>query len=489
MLSRPPHAATVVGSGPNGLAAALVLARAGVKVTVVEAADTAGGGLRSSTDTHGVRHDHCATTFPLAQASPFFREFGQALAGHGLELATAPVDAVHVLDTTRSATLHTSVADTAAGLPGTDGRIWQAFFGPLGDPADRAAKVTDEFLRPILHVPRHPLLFAGFGVQAGLPASWSWRRFRSPETRALLAGIMAHAFTPLNLPGSSAAGTLLTVAGHAHGWPVAVGGSQSMADAMLAELAALGGSVVTGMQVTDVSQVSGADVLLLDTSVEDAARILGDRVPDRVARSWRRFHRGPAVAKVDYTIEDGIPWSSPDARRAATVHLSGTADQVAAAEKDCWQGRLPRRPFTLVGQPWLADPGRTVVYDNRQLNPVWAYAHVPAGWTGTAQDTFDLVTAQIEDAAPGFRDHVVDWSASDPARVEATGRNNIGGDISGGANDLVQLLARPRLLRPYDTGVPGVFLCSSSTAPGGGVHFMCGMNAADRCCPGAGAGR
>ena len=486
MPSHPPSTATVVGSGPNGLAAALVLARAEVKVTVVEAEATAGGGLRSSTDDHGVRHDHCATTFPLAQASPFFREFGSALAGHGLEFATAPVDAVHVLDVTRSASLLTSVADTAAGLPGKDGRLWHASFGPL---ADRADQVTDEFLRPILHLPRHPLLFAGFGVQAGLPASWSWRRFRSPETRALLAGIMAHAFTPLHLPGSSAAGTMLTVAGHAHGWPVAVGGSQSVADAMLAELTALGGSVVTGERITDLSQVTDADAVLLDTSVEDAARILGDRVPDRIARTWRRFRRGPAVAKVDYTVEGGIPWSSPDARRAATVHLGGTADRVAAAEKDCWQGRLPRRPFTLVGQPWLADPSRTVTHGGRQLNPVWAYAHVPAGWTGTAQETFDLVTSQIEDAAPGFRDHVVDWSASDPAGVQATGRNNTGGDISGGANDLVQLLARPRLLRPYDTGVPGVYLCSSSTAPGGGVHFMCGMKAADRCCPGAGDGR
>lgn len=483
-MTHPPRTATVVGSGPNGLAAALVFARAGVKVTVVEASDTPGGGLRSGTDARGVLHDHCATTFPLTQASPFLREFGPALAARGLEFASAPVDAVHVLDSTRSAALHTSVADTAEGLPGGDGRIWRASFGPL---ADRATEVTDEFLRPVAHLPRHPLVWAGFGAQAGLPASWSWRRFRSDEARALFAGIMAHAFTPLHLPGSSAAGMMLTVAGHAHGWPVAVGGSQTIADALLAELAALGGSVVTGMQVTDLSQVSGSDVLLLDTSVEDAARILGDRMPDRIAKTWRRFRRGPAVAKVDFTIEGEVPWSSPAARRAGTVHLGGTASQIADAERDCWSGRLPRRPFLLVGQPWLADPSRTVVRDGHPLNPVWAYAHVPAGWTGTAQETFDLVTTQIEDAAPGFRDRIVDCAASPPAAVAASGRNNLGGDIGGGASHLPQLLARPRLLRPYDTGIPGVYLCSSSTAPGGGVHFMCGANAAVRALQALGA--
>jgi phytoene dehydrogenase-like protein len=476
-MSRPPRTATVVGSGPNGLAAALVLARAGVRVTVVEAADTAGGGLRSGTDDRGVRHDHCATTFPLTQASPFFREFGPALAARGLEFTSAPVDAVHVLDSTRSAALHTSVTDTAEGLPGGDGRTWRATFSPL---ASRAGAVTDEFLRPVAHLPRHPLVWAGFGAQAGLPASWSWRRFRTAEARALFAGIMAHAFTPLHLPGSSAAGMMLTVAGHAHGWPVAVGGAQAIADALLAELTALGGSVVTGTRVTDLSQVTDADTVLLDTSVEDAARILGDRVPDRVGKAWRRFRRGPAVAKVDFTVEGEVPWLSDDARRAGTVHLGGTASQLADAERDCWSGRLPQRPFTLVGQPWLADPSRTVVRDGRALNPVWAYAHVPAGWGGTPEQTVELVTAQIEDAAPGFRERIVECAASPPAAVAASGLNNIGGDISGGANHLPQLLARPRLRYPYDTGVPGVYLCSSSTAPGGGVHFMCGMNAAQR---------
>lgn len=486
---RPPRTATVVGSGPNGLAAALVLARSGVEVTVVEAASGAGGGLRSSTDSSGVLHDRCATTFPLAQPSPFLRLFGPSLTGRGLRFATAPLDAVHVLDNRRSAALHTSVAQTASGLPGRDGAVWKATFGPL---AERAGTVTGEFLRPVVHLPRHPPVFVGFGVQAGLPATLSARRFRSPEARALFTGVAAHAFTPLDMPASSAAGMMLTVAGHSAGWPVAVGGSQTVADTLVRQLRALGGTVVTDTPVTDLGQVADADIVMLDTSPEAAAKILGDRLPGHVARTWRRFRRGPAVAVVNCVVEGGVPWSGHPAEtagQAVTVHLGGTAEQVAVAERECWSGRLPEHPFTLVGQPWLADPSRSVVRDGRALHPVWAYSHVPAGWEGTPRQTFDLVTEQIERAAPGFRDRVTAWTASPPSAVASHNPNNADGDIAGGASHLPQLVARPRLLHPYDTGVPGVYLCSSSTAPGGGVHFMCGMNAAERALRGPVSGR
>lgn len=473
--------AVVVGSGPNGLAAAFVLARDGVDVTVVEAADTVGGGVRSGDLLQtGLIHDMCSAVHPLAQVSTLLRDpsIGPELERGGLRFATAPVDMVHVLSPTSAATLHTSVAETGAGLPGWDGRVWRASFEAL---SSRADAVADEILGPLLHVPRHPFVLAGFGAGAALPASWSWRRWRSPEARALFAGIAAHAFTPLHLPASSAAGALLTVAGHRYGWPVAVGGSQRIADALIAGIRRNGGTIVTGTRITDLAQVRNADMVLLDTSVEIAAGILGDRLPARVAQAWSRFRRGPAVAKVDYVLDGDVPWSSPDARRAGTVHLGGTAEDIAAAEQECWDGSLPTRPFTLVAQQYLADPSRSRTVNGRRINPLWAYAHVPAGWDGTAQDTFELVTSQIERAAPGFRDTVVDWCATPPSMMEEHNPSYAGGDISGGANDFRQLVARPRPgPHPYDTGVPGVYLCSSSAAPGGGVHFMCGVRAARR---------
>ncbi|WP_072577727.1 phytoene desaturase family protein [Corynebacterium pseudotuberculosis] len=477
-LRRDPRTAIIVGSGPNGLAAAVILADAGLSVTVVEASTTIGGGTRSAElILPGVMHDICSAVHPLAKASPFYHRYADQLTEHGLRFANAEIDMVHILDKHHSATLHTAVSRTADGFRDAwDRHAWRSTFGPLANSAD---SIADEFLRPMLHLPRYPLLFARFGINAGLPASWSAYRFHSAEARALFTGIAAHAFTPLNFPGSAASGTMLTVAGHKHGWPVAIGGSQAIADALTALLESLGGTVVTGQPVTEIDQVSDADIILLDTSVEAAASILKGSLPDRIARSWIRFRRGPAVAKVDYIIEGDVPWSRPDARKSGTVHLGGTSDQIKAAEKDCWVGRLPERPFTLVSQQYLADASRSVKRAGQQLNPLWAYAHVPAGWKGTKVETFELVTAQIEDVAPGFREQIIDWVAYSPDAIEAYNRNNIGGDISGGANDLLQLLARPRMSpEPYFTGVPGVYLCSSSTAPGGGVHFMSGMNAA-----------
>jgi phytoene dehydrogenase-like protein len=480
MTPRPPRTATVVGSGPNGLAAAVVLAEAGLRVTVVEAADTVGGGTRSGELlVPGVVHDLCSAAHPLAQASPFFHRYGDRLADHGLAFATAEVDMVHVLDAGRTASLHTDVSRTAAGFgDARDARAWRA---SVGSSASHADDIAAEFLQPVLHLPRRPLLFAGFGVNAALPATWSRRRFRTAEARALTAGIAAHAFTPLTRPGSSAAGALLTAAGHRYGWPVAVGGSQAIADALVGLLESLRGSVVTDTPVTDLGEVADADVVLLDTSVETAASILG---PTPAGAG------GACLAPVPTRAGGGESRLRPRRRRAVDrpgrpARRHGPSRRHRGADHRRRTGLLGRtpaaRPFTLVCQQYLADPSRSTVVDGRQLNPLWAYAHVPAGWDGTPQQTFELVTAQIEDAAPGFRDRIVDHVASPPAVVEAHNRNNAGGEISGGANDLVQLLARPRFSPdPYSTGIPGVYLCSSSTAPGGGVHFMCGMNAAVR---------
>lgn len=456
----------------------MILADAGLSVTVVEAADTIGGGTRSAElMVPGVIHDLCSAAHPLAQASPFYHRYSDHLTAHGLRFTTAEVDMVHILDKHHSAVLHTAVSRTAEGLRNDwDAWAWKTTFSPL---ANRADDIADEFLRPMLHVPRHPALFAGFGINAGLPASWSARRFRGMEARALFTGIAAHAFTPLSLPGSAAPGTMLTVAGHKYGWPVAAGGSQSIATALTALLESLGGRVVTGQRVTDLAEIADADIILLDTSVETAASLLGHVLSDKIARAWSRFRLGPAVAKVDYVIEGDVPWTSLDAQCAGTIHLGGTAEQIAAAEKDCWAGRLPDRPFTLVCQQYLADPARSTTVNGQRINPLWAYAHVPSGWEGTEQETFELVTSQIEREAPGFRERILDWKSSPPTAVAEHNPNNIGGDISGGANDILQLLARPRFSSdPYYTGVPGVYLCSSSTAPGAGVHFMGGMNAA-----------
>ena len=301
--------------------------------------------------------------------------------------------------------------------------MWQASFSPF---VDRVGPLADEVLRPLAHLPKRPVTLAGFGTQALLPASWSWRRFRTPQARALFAGIAAHAFTPLHLPASSAAGTLLTVAGHAHGWPVAVGGSQAIADALAAELRSFGGEIVTDSPVTGFPQVNDADTVLLDTSLEVAAAILGDSF----RTGWRvpgRFRRGPAVAKVDYVLEGDVPWSHQDARRAGTVQLAAPPNRSPMPSRTVGQDA-----YRSVPSPWsassTADPSRSRVIDGRTLNPLWAYAHVPAGWTGSEQETFNLVTAQIERAAPGFRS--ASWTGGPlPAAVASTTSQRRRGDL------------------------------------------------------------
>ncbi|MDK8894269.1 NAD(P)/FAD-dependent oxidoreductase [Corynebacterium sp. MSK006] len=470
--------AVVVGSGPNGLAAAVALADAGVRVTLLESAESVGGGLRSGDFlVDGVTHDICSAAHPMLQASPFFHRYRDRLSGLGLSFASPDYDMVHVLDDARSATLFSDLDQMHRGIPDRgDAERWRSGCERLAANADA---VAGDFLRPVFGVPSSPRSFAEFGLKAALPASWTWRRYSSDEARALFAGIAAHAFTPLSWPGSSAPGFLIAVVGHRYGWPVAVGGSQSIADAMLRLFLSLGGEFVPGTLVESYEEIQDADVVMLDTSVEAARKILGPRLPSRVERAWSRFRRGPGVAKVDYVIDGDVPWISEPARSAGTVHLGGRAEEVAAAESECWKGRLPDSPFTLVGQQYLADPSRSYVGGGRRLNPLWSYSHVPAGWGGDEKACFELVTSQIERYAPGFRDTIVEFKASPPSRVEEYNPNNIGGDISGGANDLVQLIKRPRVSSdPYFTGVPGVFLCSSSTAPGAGVHFMCGANAA-----------
>ncbi len=461
--------AIVVGSGPNGLAAAARLARAGVGVTVLEAADTIGGGTRSGElIVPGLVHDHCSAFHPLAASSPFLRSLG--LEAHGLRWRWAEVECVHPLDDGSAGVLHRSVEETAAGL-GADGGRWRRVFGPLT--AHFEALMADAG-QPILRVPHHPLLMARFGVRAVQPGAAMAHRWRSEPARALWTGVAAHACYRLDRPLTSAVGMMLLTAAHAQGWPVAEGGSQAIADALAADLRAHGGVIETGRRVTSASELEGADVVMLDVSPGVAADLLGDRLPGRVGRAYRRFQHGPGAFKVDFAVHDGVPWTAPAARRAGTVHLGGSAAEVLANERAVTTGSMPERPFVLVGQQYLADPTRSV----GTIHPLWTYAHVPNGYTG---DATEAIVAQIERFAPGFRDRIAGMAVRSATEMSVFNANYVGGDIIGGASSPRQILFRPRVARnPYATGVPGVYLCSASTPPGAGAHGLCGVNAADR---------
>lgn len=459
--------AIVVGSGPNGLAAALTLAAAGVEVTVLEAQPWLGGGARTVEATlPGLLHDECSGFHPLAQDTIFSKQFD--LNAYGLEWAWPEVQFAHPLDGGRGAAVRRSVAETAELLAG-DARAYERIFGPLTNQFNAIAR---EFLQPMLHIPNHPFALARFGAYAAMPASLLARRWSSDEARALWSGVAAHAFRPLNSFMSSAIGVALGTAAHAFGWPVAVGGSGAISEATTKMLKERGVVLETSVRVTDYKQIQDADVVLLDTSPEGAMNILGDKLPNRVARAYRRFEHGPGSFQVSFAVEGGIPWTHEDSRLAGTVHLGGTFEQIADAEKQIWQGKMPEKPFVLLGQQSLADPSRA----KNNIHPIDAYAHVPAGYEG---DATEAIIAQIERFAPGFRDRVQTFSVRSTTKIASMNANFVGGDITTGANTPRQLVFRPRVaLDPYSTGVRGVYLCSAATPPGAGAHGMSGWHAA-----------
>jgi phytoene dehydrogenase-like protein len=461
--------AIVVGSGPNGLAAAARLAHAGLDVTVLEAADTIGGGTRSSEMiVPGLVHDHCSAFHPIAAASPFLTDLD--LASDGLSWLQPVVDCAHPLDDGSAGVLCRSIDRTADGM-GRDGAAWRRLFAPM------AARFDDLFAdasQPVLRVPRHPLTLARFGSAVLLPATTLARLWSTEEARALWAGVAAHTFHRLDRPMTSAVGLMLIVAGHAKGWVVAEGGSQAIANALAADIQRHGGTIETGVRVTTAADLPSTDVLMLDVAPSIAADILGDRLPSRVARSYRRFRHGPGVFKVDFAVEDGVPWTAPSARQAGTVHLGGDLDEVVANEKAVHTRAMPERPFVLVGQQYLADPTRSV----GNVHPVWSYAHVPHAYSG---DATPAIVAQIERFAPGFRERIIGTAVRSATDMSVYNANFIGGDVIGGSSSPTQLLFRPRLaVDPYYTGIPGTYLCSASTPPGAGAHGMCGANAAAR---------
>lgn len=458
----------VVGSGPNGLAAAITLAQAGCEVRVLEAQSSIGGGARSMELTlPGFIHDHCSAIHPLAAGSPFFRHLPLHL--YGLEWVHSEYPVAHPLDDGTAAVLHRSVEETASAF-GPDGVPYRHLMRPL---VRHWEALSDEFLQPLLHFPSHPLLLARFGMQALRSArGLSFRCFRSQAARALFAGLAAHSFLPLDAPASSAMALVLAMFGHAVGWPLPRGGAQCISNALAALVRALGGSIQTRREVTSLGDLPDADAILFDLTAWRAAPLVRGHVSSRLEKRLASFPHGPSVFKVDYALSAPIPWIAPECHEAATVHLGGTFSEIAAAEHDVMHGRLPKRPFVLLAQPTICDPTRAP----EGSHIAWAYCHVPRGNT---IDMTAAIEAQIERFAPGFRQTILARHVTRAAELEAANANLDGGDITGGAYDLWHLLARPVFaLNPYRLGRSQLYLCSSSTPPGGGVHGMCGYWAA-----------
>ncbi|RZS39252.1 phytoene dehydrogenase-like protein [Herbihabitans rhizosphaerae] len=459
--------AVVVGAGPNGLAAAIVLAGAGLAVRVYEAAGTIGGGARTAELTlPGFRHDVCSAVHPMAIASPFFRAFD--LGAHGVEMRTPEVSYAHPLDGGRAGIAWHDLDRTTDGL-GVDGAAWRALLGPLRDAwPDVVALGMSDFRR----LPRAPVTAARFGARVLEQGSPLWgRRFHDQVAPAMITGVAAHAITPPRSPAPAGVALLLGALAHAGGWPVPRGGSQSIVDALTAELVRRGGSVITGHRVASLDELPPARAVLLDVTPGALARMAGDRLPAGYLRALRRFRHGAAACKVDFALSGPVPWTVPECAPAGTLHLGGSRAEIVTAERDVLAGRHSERPFVLASQPHVVD-------DSRGGHTLWTYAHVP---NGSTVDMTEAVTARIEAFAPGFRDLVLASNVITAAEASTHNANYVGGDIAAGAISLRQTVFRPTVRwNPYATPIPGVYLCSSSTPPGPGVHGMCGVHAAAR---------
>jgi phytoene dehydrogenase-like protein len=460
--------AVVVGSGPNGLAAAIEVARAGHSVCVFEAREQVGGGARSAELTlNGFVHDVCSAIHPLGFASPFFRTL--PLAEHGLEWIHPPAALAHPLDDGTAAVLEKSILRTAARL-GEDAQAYTKLFAPLAENED---KLLSEILAPPIHIPRYPFLMLNFGIHAIQAASsFAQRRFRGPRAQALFAGIAGHANMPLDASPTAAFGLLLGWLGHTGGWPFPKGGSQKLSDSLAAHLQVLGGRVFTGRRIRSFRDIPAARAVFFDVPPRELLSITGDRLPSSYRRTLEHFRHGPGVFKVDWALSQRVPWKAKECLRAGTLHIGGTLEEVVAAESEVAKGEHPERPFILFAQQTIFDQTRAP----SGKHTGWAYCHVP---NGSTFDMTDRIEAQIERFAPGVRDCIIGRHTMSTADFEAYNPNLIGGDIGGGLQTIRQVVARPSLRRlPYITPAPGLFICSSSTPPGAGVHGMCGFYAA-----------
>lgn len=456
----------MIGAGPNGLAAAVVLAQAGLRVEVFEAEAQPGGAARTMELTlPGFLHDFGSSVYPMGAGSPFFRSL--PLAELGLEWVHGDACVAHPLDDGTAVFLENTLEAQEPEL-GVDGRRWVELMQPF---ADRWWDFADDALRPPLHIPRHPLLMARFGMYAVQPANLLARQFRTHRAKALLAGIVGHSLLSFHQVMSSAVGMIFGATAPAVGWPVAKGGAQAIPNALIRRLEQLGGVVHTGRRIASLDQLDTRDAITMcDVTARQLLQIAGTRLQPGFRGALKMFQYAPGAFKIDYALSQPIPWKAADCRRAMTVHLGGAYAEIARSEYDVWSGRVPQRPYVLLTQPSLYDAARAPA----GRHTAWAYCHVPNGSTA---DCTALIEAQIERFAPGFRDCVLARRRFRPADLESMDANLVGGDVNGGAFTLGQVILRPGL-RTYRTGTPGLYLCSASTPPGGGVHGMCGYNAA-----------
>jgi phytoene dehydrogenase-like protein len=469
--AKPAGEVIVVGSGHNGLAAAIEMARGGFPVTVLEAANSIGGGSRSGEITlPGFRHDICSAIHPLAASSPFFKVL--PLQSHGLHWIEPPAALAHPFDDGSAALLSRSIAETVASLDAADAAPYAHLFSPL---VDRWEEISSGVLGPILSMPRHPLLMARFGLHALRSAQGvASGSFAGERARALFGGLAAHSFLPLDKSGSAAFALVLGILGHVTGWPFPAGGSSSIPESLAGYLETLGGKIVTGRRVASIDELPAQALIFFEVTPRQLLEIAGERFGSRYRRRLSQYRYGPGVFKIDWALSAAIPWRARECSLAGTVHLGGTLAEIAASEREVWEGGHPERPFVLVVQQSLFDAARAP----EGKHTGWAYCHVP---NGSGVDMTERIESQLERFAPGFRDLILARHVINTGGYQLYNENYVGGDINGGVQDLAQMIARPVAgFKPYQTDDDRIYLCSAATPPGGGVHGMCGYLAA-RC--------